>query len=451
MMSHMASRQFERILLIKPSALGDVVHTLPVLVKLRARYPDARIDWLITPENADLVRHHPDLSGTILFPRKAFSHFGQNWSATAGPFRLLSAIRRNRYELVIDLHGQFRSAVFTLVSGAPVRIGFDRPRGQTEAKGAGRPPGGGQHGWTGAREGSWIAYTHRIPIPTLDVHAVDRYLWLAPMLGLDDSPPDFAIHLPPQAPRTIEELLRSHGLGRKPLAVLVPGTIWETKHWPVAGFAQVGRHLLESGHEVVIAGTTRDRPRSQAIIAACPGAHDLSGQTTVAGLVALIRRAAICVTNDSGSMHVAVAVGSPVVSVFGPTNPIWIGPYGRPHAVVRADVPCAVLLAGNAELPQQPHLHAKRHGHHGHRAGKVGPRQVPHHDHELDDAVNQWEVPLQWATSAFAWGARTVGRHDRHPGGTVRACTGDDLGDIHASGTDRRRLGGTDGGLGDET
>ena len=347
MMSHMPSRQFERILLIKPSALGDVVHTLPVLVKLRARYPDARIDWLITPENADLVRHHPDLSGTILFPRKAYSHFGQNWSATVGPFRLLSAIRRNRYDLVIDLHGQFRSAVFTLVSGAPVRIGFDRPRGQTKAEGAGRPPGGaGQHGWTGAREGSWIAYTHRIPIPTLDVHAVDRYLWLTPMLGLDDRPPDFAIHLPPQATRTIEELLRSHGLGGKPLAVLVPGTIWETKHWPVAGFAQVGRHLLESGHEVVIAGTTRDRPRSQAIIAACPGAHDLSGQTTVAGLVALIQRAAICVTNDSGSMHVAVAVDSPVVSVFGPTNPIWIGPYGRPHAVVRVDVPCARATCG---------------------------------------------------------------------------------------------------------
>jgi lipopolysaccharide heptosyltransferase I len=341
-MTDLISKQFERILLIKPSALGDVVHTLPVLVKLRARYPDARIDWLITPENADLVSHHPDLSSTILFPRKAYSHFGRDWSATVGLFRMFSAIRRNRYDLVVDLHGQFRSAVFTLVSGAAVRVGFDRPRGRTEAEGTGRPPGApGRHGWTGAREGSWIAYTHRIPIPTLDVHAVDRYLWLAPLLGLDDRPPDFRIHLPPQATRTIEELLRSHRLARKPLAVLVPGTIWETKHWHVEGFAQVARHLIESGQEVVVAGTNPDRPRSQAIIAACPGVHDLSGQTTVAGLVALIRRAAICVTNDSGSMHVAVAVGSPVVSVFGPTNPVWIGPYGRSHAVVRADVPCA--------------------------------------------------------------------------------------------------------------
>ncbi len=343
MMSDLTSRQFERILLVKPSALGDVVHTLPVLVKLRARYPEARIDWLITPENSDLVRHHPDLSNTVLFPRKSYSHFGRNWSATVGPFQLLSAIRRNRYDLAIDLHGQLRSAVFTLGSGAPVRIGFDRPRGRIEGEGAKRLPGafGQRHGWMGAREGSWIAYTHRIPIPTLDVHAVDRYLWLAPMLALDDLPPDFTIHLLPQATRSSEELLESHGLSGKPIAVLVPGTIWETKHWHVAGFAQVGRHLIKSGLDVVVAGTNRDRPRSQAIIAACPGAHDLSGQTTVAGLVALIRRAAICVTNDSGSMHLAVAVGSPVVSVFGPTNPVWIGPYGQPHAVVRVDVPCA--------------------------------------------------------------------------------------------------------------
>jgi heptosyltransferase-1 len=341
-MSDLLSKQFKRILLIKPSAVGDVVHTLPVLVKLRARYPEARIDWLITPENADLVRHHPDLSNAVLFPRQEYSQFGQNWSATLGPFRLLSTIRRGRYDLVIDLHGQFRSAMFTLASGAPVRIGFDRPRSRAEVVGTRRPPGvPGQHGWTGAREGSWIAYTHRIPIPTLDVHAVDRYLWLTPILGLDDRPPDFGIHLPPQATTTIEELLRCHGLVGKPLAVLVPGTIWETKHWHVEGFAQVGRHLIESGLAVVLAGTSRDRPRSQAITAACPGAHDLSGRTTIAGLVSLIRHAAICVTNDSGSMHLAVAVGSPVVSVFGPTNPFRIGPYGRPHAVVRADITCA--------------------------------------------------------------------------------------------------------------
>jgi ADP-heptose:LPS heptosyltransferase len=340
-MSDLRSRQFQRILLIKPSAVGDVVHALPVLVKLRARYPGARIDWLITPENAGLVRHHPGLSRTIEFPRSQYSRFGRSWSATLGPIRLLDTIRRGRYDLVIDLHGQFRSAVFTLASVAPVRIGFDRPG----AKVSGTCKAGmlGQHGWTGAREGSWIAYTHRIPIPTLDVHAIDRYLWLGPMLGLDDDPPDLRIHLAPGVELSLAAKLREQGLGlqARRLAVLVPGTIWETKHWDVAGFAAVGQYLLKSGFEVVVAGTARDLPRSRAIALASPGARDLCRQTTVAELVALVRRAAICVTNDSGSMHIAVAEGTPVVSVFGPTNPTWIGPYGRPHAVVSAGVSCA--------------------------------------------------------------------------------------------------------------
>jgi ADP-heptose:LPS heptosyltransferase len=341
-MVDLRSRQFQRILLIKPSAVGDVVHTLPILVKLRTRYPDARIDWLITPENADLVRNHPALSRVLLFPRRAYSRFGREWSATFGPFRLLSSIRAGRYDLVIDLHGQFRSAVFALASGAPIRIGFDRPRPKPAATRPERPAGLlGLHGWSGAREGAWLAYTHRISIPTLDVHAVDRYLWLTPMLGLDDSAPDFEIHLSPDATQRIDELIRQCGLEGKPLAVLVPGTIWETKHWHVDGFAAVGRHLLDSGLGVVLLGTSRDRPLGLRIAAECPGARDLCGQTTVAGLVDLIRRAAICVTNDSGSMHVAVAVGSPVVSVFGPTNSTWIGPYHRPNAVVRVDLPCA--------------------------------------------------------------------------------------------------------------
>jgi lipopolysaccharide heptosyltransferase I len=355
-MVDLRTRRFERILLIKPSALGDVVHALPVLVKLRARYPDARIDWLIMPENADLVRHHPALSGVVPFRRRDYARFGRSWSATFAPVRLLAAIRRARYDLVIDLHGQFRSAVLTVASGAPVRIGFDRPRGRFESDQHGRSPAvPGHHGWSGAREGAWLAYSHRIPIPTLDVHAVDRYLWLGPMLGFDDRPPDLAIHLPPPELATIEDLLRSHGLAGRPIAVLVPGTIWETKHWHTAGFAEVGRHLLASGLSVVIAGTARDLPRSRAIAAACPGAVDLCGRTSVAGLVALICRAELCVTNDSGSMHVAVAVGTPVVSVFGPTNPVWIGPYRRPHAVVRADVGCSPCNL--RRLRQCPHDH----------------------------------------------------------------------------------------------
>jgi heptosyltransferase I len=353
-MSDLASRAFERILLIKPSALGDVTHTLPVLAKLRARYPGARIDWLITPENAELVRHHPALTGVVLFPRREYSRIGLSGRATLGLLRLLSRIRKARYDLAIDLHGQFRSAVFAMASAAPVRIGFDRPVARHVP--AGVADVAGVHGWSGAREGSWVAYTHRIPIPTLDVHAVDRYLWLSPMLGLDDAPPEFGIHLPAGAAEEADELLRSEGIGASdPVALLVPGTIWETKHWRVEGFAEVGRHLRSLGYAVVLAGTARDGDRCRAIAAACPGAVDLSGRTKLAVLVALIRRASLSVTNDSGSMHLAVAVDRPVVSVFGPTNPLRIGPYGRPEAAVQVDLPCVPCYL--RRLRDCPHDH----------------------------------------------------------------------------------------------
>src|SRR5213594_3355287 len=123
----LASRQFERVLLIKPSAFGDVLHTLPVLVKLRARYPGARIDWLITPENAELVRYHPALSNVVLFARRDYARWNRMLAAGVGLLRLVNTLQSAQFDVVIDLHGQFRSAFFALASGAPVRIGFDRP------------------------------------------------------------------------------------------------------------------------------------------------------------------------------------------------------------------------------------------------------------------------------------------------------------------------------------
>ena len=265
--SELQSAEFSRILLIKPSALGDVVHTIPVLVKLRARYPRARIDWLITPENAEVVRHHPALSNVVLFARRDFSKRGHRWRAMLAFLDLLKQIRRAKYDLIIDMHGQVRSALFALISGARVRIGFDRPvkfsRTISVEHDLKNIP---SHGWRGAREGSWIAYTHRIPIQTLDVHAIDRYLWVGELLGFDDNPPELTIHLSPETVRNVERLLEEHGVpAGKPLVVLVPGTIWETKHWTIEGFAGVAREFLREGFAVTLAGTKRDEARCRLI------------------------------------------------------------------------------------------------------------------------------------------------------------------------------------------
>jgi lipopolysaccharide heptosyltransferase I len=356
--SELQSTQFSRILLIKPSALGDVIHTIPLLVKLRARYPRARIDWLITPDNAEVVRSHPALSNVVLFARRDFSIRGHRWRATMAFRDLLKQIRRAKYDLVVDMHGQMRSAFFTLISGARVRIGFDRPikfsRTISAEHNLKNVP---SHGWRGAREGSWVAYTHRIPIPTLDVHAIERYLWVAPLLGLDDNPPDLTIYLSPETIQNVERLLEQHGVpASPPLIVLVPGTIWETKHWTIEGFAGVAREFLREGFGVALAGTKRDQDRCRQIAAAAPGVRDFSGKTTPAELAALIRRAEVAVTNDSGSMHVAASLGKPMVSVFGPTNPVHIGPYERPESVVRVDLPCSPC--NYRRLSQCPFDHA---------------------------------------------------------------------------------------------
>jgi len=337
--STLRAQQFERVLLIKPSSVGDVIHTIPVLAKLRTRYPAARIDWVLAPPIAELIRHHPAVSNVLLFARQELRRRG---SAAVGLLRLLSVIRRTQYDLVIDLQGQFVSAALSVASRAAVRIGFDRPRkARWNASVRRLPRDAYRYGWTGAREGSWLAYSHRIPVPTLDVHAVDRYLSLRPLVGLDDGPPDFRIPLPAEAGVRIDALLMQYGVARKPLAVLVPGTTWETKQWPIQGFAQVAQHFARTDRAVVLAGSANEQARCQAVAAACSGARDLCGQTTLTELAALLQRAAICVTNDSGAMHLAVALGIPVVSIFGPTDPVWIGPYGKPRQVVRACVRCS--------------------------------------------------------------------------------------------------------------
>src|SRR5262245_46767017 len=150
MTNDLRRKRFKRILLIKPSAVGDVIHTLPVLAKLRARYPEARIDWLLAPHIAELVRHHPALSNALIFARQDFADLGRSWTATAGLLRLYATIWQARYDLVIDLHGQFRSALFTLASRAPTRIGFDRPlRGRRQSLPL--VEDAYVHGWTGTR------------------------------------------------------------------------------------------------------------------------------------------------------------------------------------------------------------------------------------------------------------------------------------------------------------
>lgn len=350
---------FARILLIKPSAVGDVIHALPVLAKLRKRYPAARIDWMLTPENAQLVGRHPAISNVVLFERRAYGRPWRDWSSSLDFVRMISNLREANYDLVIDLHGQFRSAFFTLATGAQTRIGFDRPRRRVRHAGRALPEEAFHHAWQGARELSWIAYTHRIGIPTLDAHAIDRYLWLGELLDLPTGPPETNLPIAPEARERVDQLLKSEGVGEKPIALLSPGTIWETKRWLSENFAAVGRHFAEMDWAVILTGAGKDVRACQEVAAQCPQAINLCARTNLSDLAALTQRASICITNDSGPMHLAAALGTPLVAIFGPTDPLWVGPYGRADSVVRAGVPCSPCYLRH--LRQCRHNHACMH------------------------------------------------------------------------------------------
>jgi heptosyltransferase-1 len=331
------SRNFRKILLIKLSAVGDVVQSIPLLNALRRRYPSAQIDWLVKPALAELLQDNPAISNVIEFGSKDVSFFSY--------VQLAGKLRDNAYDLVLDMQGQLRTAAVVLATGAPVRIGFDRPRASVwDASPRRFPAEARKHAWQGAREGSWLAYTHHIPIPTLDVHAVDRYLRVGAMLGFPASQPDFSFPTPQKASVRVDTLLRDRGLAGAPLVTIAPGTIWETKHWGTEKFAEVARHFLRKGFAVALIGSGRERGICEDVARLAPGAVDIAGETTLTELAALIGRSAISVTNDSGPMHLAVALDRPVVAIFGPTDPVWIGPYGHPDNALRASVPCSPCL-----------------------------------------------------------------------------------------------------------
>jgi heptosyltransferase-1 len=349
------SRDFRKILLIKLSAVGDVVHTFPVLNKLKRRYPAARLDWLVTPGIAELLAHNPAISNVIEFARDERS---APWRVA--PFvaaaRLVAQLRAVEYDLVIDLQGQLRSAFFAFTSGAPVRIGFDKPRADIWKTLARKiPDEARKHAWQGAREGSWLAYTDFIALPTLDIHPVERYLGIGPMLGLDDGPADFSFPIPPEARARIDALVDYYEIAKAKLLVMAPGTNWETKEWRREAFAEVARHFMKNGFAVTLIGSERERTLCDDVAKLAPGAINLTGETTLSELAALIFRATMCVTNDSGPMHLAVALGRPVVSIFGPTDPVWAGPYRRDGAVLRADLPCSPCYL--RELRRCPNNH----------------------------------------------------------------------------------------------
>lgn len=299
----------QKILIIKPSSLGDVATCLPLLCDLKTHFPDARIDWLISPAFSALVRNHPDICAMIYFDRSALAGWCWKPSSAATLRTLVNQLRKATYDVVIDAQGLMRSALLAWASGAPVRIG----------------PGD-------AREGAKFLYTHRVDSHRHLQLAVDRMRLLQTPLAPVPDAVRFNLRVDPVAADKVHRMLGED----QPYVVLLPAARWQAKIWSADGYAELGRLITDRGMKVVILGSPTEEPMCAALAAGIgSNARSLAGKTDLAEMIAVLDRAVAVVGNDTGPLHVAAALGRPLIGLYGPTDEKSVGPWGQLDHVLR--------------------------------------------------------------------------------------------------------------------
>lgn len=321
-----------KILLIRPSALGDVCRSVAVLSVLRRRFPRAELHWLVQDTFVDAIREHPALARVVPFPRANFHAW---WSPPTSVqiLKWLRDLRAARYDIVIDAQGLLRSGIFTRATGARVRVGY-----------------------RDAAEGGWLGLNRRVDAPR-SLHTVDRMLRLVD--ALTPSPSASTPNTPTRATR--EDLrLYSSAEARAfaaqacahvgPRVVLMaPTSRWPGKQWPSERFAAVARALLEGPNPladaIMVVGSASERSQCLPLLQLAsdpilgPRVIDLVGKTSIAQLMALAERSSLVIANDSAALHMAVGFDRPLLALYGPTRVELVGPYGREADVLQHVTP----------------------------------------------------------------------------------------------------------------
>lgn len=287
----------KRVLIVKLSSLGDLIHALPTIHCLKMGLP-ATITWVVNAVYAPLLRHAADVDEVIPFDRKR---------PVRGLWGVVRELRGREFDLVIDLTGLFKSALISRLAGGRLCLGPSF-----------------------AREFSWLFYHRQVGSSDLNRHAVDRYLDVVRALDVKDGNRVFPLMFPPA----------SFALdGGRPAVVLVPGARWPSKLWPVASFADVADRLRRDGIQVLMVG--EELPTAEDPLAGLEGVVDLRGRTSLAELGGILQRADLVIANDTGPMHLAASLGRRVIALMGPTDPRRTGPYGTGHRVFSTRPPCS--------------------------------------------------------------------------------------------------------------
>lgn len=316
-----------KVFILKPSSLGDVIQALPVLRMIRKHHGEAEIYWWLDSRLVPLLEGDPDLAGIIPFERRRWAS-PLHWDEALKSIR---AMRSHRFDWVVDLQSLARSAACAWLAGGEFTIGLEDPR-----------------------EGAHALYDMAVPRPSYDTHAVDWYLGTLAPLGV---PIDWNIDWLPLRPRVAQALDEKWHPERGRWIAIQPGARWTTKRWPTDYYIQVVQRLAElvaDAHFAVLGGMD-DQEAGRSIAAAAPGRSlDLTGRTSLVEMIEWIRRCDLVISNDTGPMHVAAALGRKVLAIFGPTNPRRTGPYRQIENVLQLDLPCVPCLATHCRLEASP-------------------------------------------------------------------------------------------------
>ena len=317
-----------KILILKPSSLGDVIQALPVLRLLKRHLPDAEIFWWIDSALAPLLEGDPDLTGVVRFERQRWAS-PRHWPEM---LRSLRWMREQNFDWVIDLQCLARSGAFAWLANGKFLIGLDE-----------------------VREGARGFYDVAVRRASFHTHAVDWYLAVLPRLGV---PVHKNFQWLPERPAVAAAVQSKWPARNARWIALQPGARWDNKRWPAEHFAALVRALAQKFPDTrfAVLGTAEDQPIGETIARAEPlRCLNLCGQISLLEMVEWLRRCELMVTNDTGPMHVAAALGKPLVALFGPTEPRRTGPYGHLENVLRLDLPCSPCLKSHCtfEKPEE--------------------------------------------------------------------------------------------------
>lgn len=315
-----AKKEYRNILLIKMSSLGDVIHTLPFVHELRKLYPQAKITWLVHPQFGGFIPTQI-VDEVIYFDKVAFNK-ESFFAELKDIFAMRKLLHSKQFDLVIDLQGLFKSAVLAAISGCSNRLGYAE-----------------------MREGSGLV-SRAIVGPHAQDHVIERYLDVARYLGATVDKVEFPLPDLQVEEKSVAEKLLAKGCDGD-FVVIVPGARWETKCWPVEQYAELTKKIVSEGKYVVLAGGPDDADKGAKIAQLVQDAKviDLTGQTSLKELVALIKNCRVYISADTGPLHFAAALKKPLVCMYGPTKADRTGPYGGTNqTIIHSPAPCAGCL-----------------------------------------------------------------------------------------------------------